>query len=182
MRVIRATELIRDDHKRILGLFRQSEAARQRAPEMLDGVIGEMFMELEIHSRVAGEILYPRLMAAFKAVGMGEVGESAKEHIVALREIQQIRKLDPDDERFEERLADVVADMESHMEEEERDVLQPAEKLLSQEDLCELGREMLERRDALLSLPKYRRYQPSIVQDPHGGEQMRRKGGLRKAG
>jgi len=49
MKPISAIQLLRDDHKKILGLFRQLEVIEARAPEMRDAVVLELFEEFLIH-------------------------------------------------------------------------------------------------------------------------------------
>src|SRR4051794_5303106 len=53
-----------DAQKRIRGLLTQASASRARAPEMTDGVIRELRMEVEIYAALEQEILYPELEAS----------------------------------------------------------------------------------------------------------------------
>src|ERR1700744_3979415 len=59
MKTISAVQLLRDDQKKILGLFRQLEVLGERAPELRDAVVVELFEEFLIHSQIEERLFYP---------------------------------------------------------------------------------------------------------------------------
>lgn len=169
---ITATQLLRDDHKVIKGLIIQSETAETRAPEMRGGVIRELFMYLEIHSRLEEEHFYPELEKYPETASLIVV--SIEDHEQLKKLIQGLREMDPITAEFEDQLEELISLAPFHIETEEQSLFPLAEKLLGPR-LEELGRQMHTRKAELMKSPQYRDAQPGLVQDPHGGEQMRKR-------
>src|SRR3712207_7709544 len=73
-----AVKLLKDDHEKVKGLFRQFEKARGEAKKKQ--LADEIMMELEVHSKIEEEIFYP---AVREKVGEDElVAEAVEEHHV----------------------------------------------------------------------------------------------------
>jgi iron-sulfur cluster repair protein YtfE (RIC family) len=187
-----ATQILRDDHKRLKGLFRQLEAIDRRAHIMKNGVVQEIFMEIEIHSAVEEQIFYPALLAALQSQGepmihseamqlnAAKVDQSIRDHREIDSLLQQLRKIPVDGSRFHEAFDELEQLLESHLEEEEQITFPAAEELL-REDLSPLGAQIQDMRDDLLRQPQYQSARPEVVQNPNGGEQMRTSSGTNVA-
>jgi hemerythrin-like domain-containing protein len=196
MTPVLATQILRDDHKRLTGLFRQIEAVDQRAHAMKSGVALEIFMEIEIHSAVEEQIFYPAILAALNVqseVNGGRQGHKMKVELNAAmvdqsisdhREIegliQRLRRLPIDSTDFRDGMEELEQLITSHIEEEEQLTFPAAEELLK-EELSPLGAQIQDMRDDLLRQPQYADSRPEIVQNPNGGEQMRTTSGFNVA-
>jgi iron-sulfur cluster repair protein YtfE (RIC family) len=174
MEKLRATQLLRDDHKRITGLFRQIESVDLRAPDMKRGVRDQIFMELEVHGRIEEELFYPQLLNSATSEDIkGRVTTAMNDHIDISTLIAELRKVDIDDEQFILKFSDLIETVEPHLTLEEADLFHEAERLLG-DRLEELGIQMQLRRQALIEQPRFEGARAFEVQNPRGGEQKRR--------
>jgi hemerythrin-like domain-containing protein len=188
MTPVLATQILRDDHKRLTGLFRQLEAVDRRAHVMKNGVAQEIFMEIEIHSAVEVQIFYPALLAALNSQGeplkshlnAAMVDQSISDHREIETLIQRLKRVPIDSHDFREQFDELEQVMHSHIEEEEQITLPAAEELLK-EELSPLGAQIQDMRDDLLRQPQYQSSRPEVVQNPNGGEQMRTTSGFNVA-
>jgi hemerythrin-like domain-containing protein len=188
MTPVLATQILRDDHKRLTGLFRQLEAVDRRAHVMKNGVALEIFMEIEIHSAVEEQIFYPALLAALSAQGeplkvelnAAMVDQSLSDHREIENLIQRLRRLPIDSSDFHDGIEELEQLVFSHVDEEEQTTFPAAEDLLN-EELSPLGAQIQDLRDDLLRQPQYANSRPEIVQNPNGGEQMRTTSGFNVA-
>ena len=139
-----ATQLIRKDHKKVEGLFNKFEQAKK--PEAKTKVCDQALQELDIHSRLEEEIFYP---AVRKHVGDEEMVEEAKrEHQQVKEMMRELRKMNIEDEEFDEKFSELVEAVQHHVEEEEGEMLPKVEE--SDMDLSEIGEQMTERREELM--------------------------------
>ena len=141
-----AVKLLKDDHEKVKGLFRQFEKARSQ--DKKKQLADEIMMELEVHSKIEEEIFYP---AVREKVGEDElVAEAVEEHHVVDVLMQEIKQLDPSDERFEAKMTVLIENVEHHIEEEEEEMLPEAGEALKDE-LASLGDEMQTRKEEILA-------------------------------
>ncbi|MCM2276981.1 MAG: hemerythrin domain-containing protein [Oligoflexia bacterium] len=183
MTQLSATQVLRDNHKTIRGLFRQYEGVRRKTPEMRDGVVRELFMMLDVHFRLEEEFLYPLVAHTGSEPGTALTDDCEREHASIRALIQGLRRRGTRDEFFDTGFTNLVTTCEEHLAREEGELFLLAESELA-EALSEdgLAESMENRRKALIAAPEYRDARPEVVQNPHGGEQMRKIPGERKAG
>jgi hemerythrin-like domain-containing protein len=142
-----AVKLLKDDHEKVKGLFRQFEKAR--SADKKKQLADEIMLELEVHSKIEEEIFYPAVKEQVK--GQDElVAEAVEEHHVVDVLMQEIKALDPSDERFEAKMTVLIENVEHHIEEEESEMLPDAKKKLGK-DTAELGAQMEQRKQALMA-------------------------------
>ncbi|OFZ81785.1 MAG: hypothetical protein A3K03_06185 [Bdellovibrionales bacterium RIFOXYD1_FULL_44_7] len=175
MRNVSATQVIRDAHKRLRGLFEQVEAIPDRAPEMKNGIYLEIMAELLIHIRTTSEYFYPAIKATSTQTGLGAISDGFLSHRASMQLLQRLRKVKPGMPQYSEIFDDLIDEVTVHMEDEERGILRQAEELLSAEQLLKLGEQMQKRRTELLKSPELAAAHPQRVQNPHGGEQKRKR-------
>ena len=171
MESISATQLIRNDHKVIKGLAIQIQTSEVRAPEMRTAVILEFFMQLEVHIQFKEELFYPELENYPETAALVVVSIEDQNQMKQL--IKNLRRIDPAAEEFDDTLQELISSVYFNIETEEQSLLPMAEKLLGSK-LEELGTRMLARKEELMKRPEYKDAQPDRVQNPNGGEQMRR--------
>jgi len=136
---MKATDLLKRQHKDVRGLFRQvkkASDARGRRSGM-----NEIAAQLEAHMRIEEEIFYPAVQEIGTKKADEIVPEAYEEHHVASLVLGELPSVDPKDERFEAKMTVLEELIEHHVEEEEKELFKLAEKL-GAERLAELGEEM----------------------------------------
>ncbi|MEW6057272.1 MAG: hemerythrin domain-containing protein [Bdellovibrionota bacterium] len=167
------TQTLQEDHHRLVGLFRQYEAARIRTPQMRPGIIRELIMELQIHHCLMREILCPELRSVSVLEVKPVLEESARTQDDIEMLLDQVAKSGDDPARQDELLFEVIETAQRQFEVEQRVLFPEAERrLASSAEKMRLA--MQERRKALLKEPKFRGAHPKLVQNPSGGEQSRK--------
>ena len=145
-----AVKMLKNDHKQVKTLFREYEQAGDRAHKTKQRIAKKVFKELEVHTALEEEIFYPAVRSKAEADGKELVAEGIEEHHVVDLLIQELTRLNPEDEQYDAKFTVLIENVEHHIEEEESEMLPSAEKTL-QADLESLGREMMQRREQLLA-------------------------------
>jgi hemerythrin-like domain-containing protein len=145
-----AIDLLKADHKKVKELFRQYEASGDRAHQKKKGIAEEVFTEITIHSTLEEEFFYLAVKAKTDKDGKDLVAESIEEHHVVASLIEELKALEPLDERYDAKFTVLMENVEHHIEEEESELFPEAEEVLG--DAIEtLGRQMKERKDELMA-------------------------------
>lgn len=132
-----ALDLLIEQHDEVDDLFEMIEKAE-------GGKKAELFAELAdklaAHSTMEEKLFYPSV----KAKETEELlVESTEEHLAIKRVLADLLELDPEDEHFDAKLKVMKEEVEHHAREEEEDKLFPkVRKLMSSEELDQLGSEM----------------------------------------
>lgn len=141
-----ATQMIRQDHKKVEGLFNKFEQtqgadAKRRLAE-------NAMAELEVHAALEEEIFYPAVEKEVEnAASM--ISEAREEHQTVKQLIAELKGMEETDEEFESQFSELVENVQHHVEEEENEMLPKVEE--SSLDLNSLGDQMSKRRQALQS-------------------------------
>lgn len=139
-----ATQMIRQDHKKVEGLFKKFEQtqgaqAKRRLAE-------NAMAELEVHAALEEEIFYP---AVKKEVddGSSMVQEAIEEHQTVKQLISELKGMQEANEEFESQFSQLMENVQHHVEEEESEMLPKVEE--SQLDLNSLGQQMAQRKQQM---------------------------------
>ena len=143
-----AVEMLKDDHEKVKALFEQYEAAGQRAHQKKQGLAEEVFAELAVHTTLEEELFYPAMKRQADQDGKDLVTEAVEEHHVVTTLMDELRGLDPKDERYDAKFKVLMENVEHHIEEEEGAMFPEAEEILG-ERLERLGTQMQERKQQL---------------------------------
>jgi len=143
-----AVALLKADHRTVKGLFREFEAAGERAHKTKQRLGTQILDELDAHAAIEEEIFYPAVQARAAKELRSTVAEGVEEHHVVHVLIGELRELDATDERFEPKFTVLIESVEHHIEEEEQEMLPAAEKLLGDE-VETLGEQMAARKEQL---------------------------------
>ena len=139
-----ATQLIRRDHKKVKGLFTKFEQAKKA--DAKQRICRQAIQELEVHAKLEEEIFYP---AVKKHIGEDEMLQEAKqEHQEAKNIMAELKKMNAEDEQFEEKFSELVEGVKHHVEEEEGEMLPKVEE--SDMDLADIGEQLAERKQELI--------------------------------
>jgi hemerythrin-like domain-containing protein len=139
---LQATQVLRDDHKRLQGLFRQFETLARQARDEKRRLVDEIFALLEIHAEIEENIFYPAVAAAGDENVRGLVEESLQDHKRMNGFLQLLLRMNIHGEFFDARFSGIINETQDHIAKEEREILPIAEKLLSSR-LGELGGQMM---------------------------------------
>ena len=137
-----ATQVLRDDHKRLQGLFRQFETLDRGARDVKRRLVEEIFTLLQIHTEIEENIFYPAIAAAGDENARGMVEESLQDHKRMSGFTRLLSRMNVFGEFFDARFSGVINEMMDHITKEEREILPMAEKLLSSR-MTELGGQMM---------------------------------------
>lgn len=144
-----AIELLKKDHQKVAGLFKQYESAGEDASSKKEELFRRIKRELDIHARIEEEIFYP----AAKQVPVEEarelVAEAAEEHKQVKTLLAELAGMDAEDERFDAKMKVLKEDVEHHVEEEENEMFPKVKKGLGGDRLEDLGRRLEYRRQSL---------------------------------
>ena len=145
-----AIDMLKADHKKVKKLFREYEAAGDRAYQKKKGIAEEVFTEITVHSTLEEELFYPAVKERTDEDGKDLVAESFEEHHVVATLIEELKTLDPKDERYDAKFNVLMENIEHHIEEEEGELFPEAEEVLANA-IEHLGTQMKERKEQLMA-------------------------------
>lgn len=132
--------LLKKDHKEVKQLFKKIEKSSDSAVKLREKTFNQIAAELEIHTSVEEQIVYPRLkeIKQFKEL----IGEAYEEHHVAKQLIKEIQELSADQEQWKSKVSVLKEIIEHHVEEEEKELFPKAQRALGKEESKELGKQV----------------------------------------
>jgi hemerythrin superfamily protein len=137
---MKATDLLKKQHRMVEKLFKQVEKTDdpRRRRQLMDEIVDA----LKLHTQIEEEVFYPavRELGTSKAEEM--IDEAFEEHHVVDLVLAELPEVDPEDERFEAKMTVLSELVQHHVEEEEKEMFQLAEKKLGAERIRELGQQM----------------------------------------
>jgi hemerythrin superfamily protein len=139
-----ATQMIRQDHKKVEGLFKkfeqtQGSQAKRRLAE-------NAMAELEVHAALEEEIFYPAVKNEVDD-GSSMVQEAIEEHQTVKQLISELKGMQEAGEEFESQFSQLMENVQHHVEEEESEMLPKVEE--SELDLNSLGQQMSQRKQEM---------------------------------
>jgi len=137
-----AVELLKEDHDKVRGLFKQFENAKSQDEK--EEIADQVDLELRVHSLIEEEILYP----VVKDVDSESVAESFEEHGVVEQLLNELATMDLEDEQFEAKFKVMQENVEHHAEEEESEMFPKCESI---PNIDEIGLRLAERKEELLA-------------------------------
>jgi hemerythrin superfamily protein len=143
-----ATQLLRQDHRKVEGLFKKCENAKGMDAKRRFAI--QAINELDVHAQVEEKIFYPAVKKAIDETHL--VDEAKKEHQEAKSLMSQLKRMRGQDdeaaEKFESRFSELVEAVQHHVKEEEGEMFPKVED--SELDLSGLGSEMAGRKKQLM--------------------------------
>jgi hypothetical protein len=135
-----AFELLKKDHEKVSGLFKQLDDTTERAVKTREELFGKLKQELDIHARIEETIFYPAIKEAKETHEI--TLEAIEEHNVVKQLLSELESLPVEDETWTAKLTVLKENVEHHVEEEEGEMFKDAQKVLSAEQVEELGARM----------------------------------------
>ena len=150
-----AFELLKADHQKVKGLFKQFKQLKQAEGSEADktDLVKEICEELKLHTQIEEELFYPAVREAISAddVGEGEdlMDEALVEHAGAKDLIAQLEEMGADDELFDAKVTVLSEQIDHHVKEEEGEMFPKAKR--AKLDTQSLGAQMAARKLELKS-------------------------------
>ena len=142
-----AFQLLKEDHKKVDGLFKQLEPTTERAEKTRTELFARLKDELDVHARVEETIFYPAIKQ--EAETREIVLEGFEEHHVVKMLLKELEALPVDTEQWTAKLKVLQENVEHHVEEEEGEMFQKARQVLTEEQINRLGERMEEEKKRL---------------------------------
>jgi len=137
-----AITLLKQDHKKVRGLFRKYEALGDRAYVSKRAVVDQIIEELSVHAAIEEQVFYPAVKGISDDM-KDHVLESLEEHHVVKWLLDELVGLDPEAERFNAKVTVLIESVGHHIEEEETEFFPQVRESVGRKVLGELG-ELLE--------------------------------------
>ena len=137
--------LLKADHKEIRRIFREFQAAGDRAVKKKARLAERIIELLTVHTYIENEIMYPEVRKLLPDVE-DDVLESYEEHHVADVLCMELSAMKPDSERFDAKVTVLIENVTQHIEEEEQEWFPKVRTGLGRKQLQELGARLEEAR------------------------------------
>ena len=128
-----AIELLETQHQEVKSLFEKIEKASGEAKRQLFEQIAE---DLAVHAAIEEKHFYPATRAARTE---HLIQEAVAEHLSVKRIIAALLEMDPAEAQFDTKIAMLKEQVEHHVGEEEGELFPKVRKLLSEDELDDLG-------------------------------------------
>jgi len=141
-----AFTLLKEDHKKVSGLFEKLEDTTERAAKTREEVFAQLKLELDVHAHIEETILYPELkrIAETREITF----EGYEEHKVVKTLLGEMAAMSVESEVWTAKLKVLKENVEHHVEEEEGEMFKDAREALTAERVQELGTRMEEEKNA----------------------------------
>ncbi len=153
-----AIVVLKADHKEIRRLFREFQAAGDKAVKTKARLVGRIIGLLTMHTYIEEEVMYPEVRALLPDLDQ-DVLESYEEHHVADVLCVELAAMPPDSERFDPKAMVLIETVSHHMENEEQDWFPKVRSGLSRRQLQEIGAKLEQARRKAPTTPR----QPSAL-------------------
>ena len=138
---MKATDLLKKQHRQVKGLFKQLEKTENGRGRR--DLMDQIAQALKMHTQIEEEIFYPAVAEIGSQKAREMTMEAFEEHHVVDLVLAELPKVDPEDERFEAKMTVLMELVEHHVEEEEKEMFKLAQKL-GNDELKALGERMEE--------------------------------------
>src|SRR5688572_9856499 len=132
-----AFQLLKNDHKIVSGLFDQIESASGQAKTQL---FTRLKSELDVHALIEEKVFYPALENQKESREI--TLEAYEEHKVVKDLLAELANGSSADEEWDAKLKVLRENVDHHVDEEEGELFDKADDVLSDEDLDRIGEQM----------------------------------------
>jgi hemerythrin superfamily protein len=127
------TDMLRDDHKKVKGLFEEFEQAEDTKAK--HQIVETALAELEVHAKLEEELIYPAIRAEIDDDDL--MDEALEEHHVVHGLLGELKKMKPSDVRYDAKFTVLAENVRHHIKEEESEMFPKAEDCeIDWEALC----------------------------------------------
>jgi iron-sulfur cluster repair protein YtfE (RIC family) len=142
-----AFQLLKEDHQKVDGIFKQLEPTTENAIKTRQQLFAKLKQELDIHTQIEEQIFYPAIKQATETREI--TLEGFEEHHVVKMLLDELEGMDVGTEQWAAKLKVLQENVEHHVEEEEEEMFQKARLVLTEEQIEDLGAQMKEMKTTL---------------------------------
>src|SRR5262245_13036924 len=143
-RALRATTILKKDHRVVSGLFWTLQQAT--VPSIRQAIFNKIQTELDVHATVEEEIFYPAVRNLYSCNVEAQVEQAQREHQQIRTLCDEVASIDPSSYMFMSKANELRETVEHHVEEEENEMFPLVHRLMSNDELYNLGRRMHDRK------------------------------------
>jgi len=143
-RALRATTLLKKDHRAVSGLFWALQQTTN--PTIRKSIFSEIRNQLEMHTEVEEEIFYPAVRNIYTTAAEEQVEEANQEHQKIKDLLHMASITDVNSFSFMSKVNELKAAVEHHVEEEENEMFPLAQDNMTSEELDHLGKQIHDRK------------------------------------
>jgi hemerythrin superfamily protein len=137
-----ALMLLAEDHRTVEQLFAEYERAGSQAPEAKRRIVEQITKELSVHAAVEEQFFYPETRKALAEEGEQLVDEGLHEHQEVKDTLAALEDIDPADAAYDRTVAQLIADVRHHVEEEEGEMFPKLRAALPADRLLDIGKKL----------------------------------------
>jgi iron-sulfur cluster repair protein YtfE (RIC family) len=135
-------KLLETDHREVEDLFAKAESTDGAAKQQ---VVTKIASELTLHAEVEEQIVYP----AMREAGLGDIVEEAEQEHSKVKElVSQLETMDAATDNVDAVLAELKADVQHHVEEEESEGFPKFRDAVDQATLQDLATQVQQAKQA----------------------------------
>ena len=133
-----AITLLKKDHETVENLFKQFEESDPSDSATRRKLVDQMIEELAVHSAIEEQVFYPAVREDVPDTE-DEVLEGLEEHHIVKWTLAELKKMDPDHERFTAKVTVLMESVRHHVEEEEEELFTQVTDALDAKRLEQIG-------------------------------------------
>lgn len=141
---------LKSDHKNIKKLLKQLTSTSEKFPSKRTKLFKLLKELLVPHSRAEERVLYDRLKKSEIQEAHALAFEGYEEHNVVDRLMEKLEATSPENKKFMDLVCTIKENLEYHMDEEEKDTFDYAQKLFDLKTAMTMGEEFLVMKVAIL--------------------------------
>lgn len=138
--------LLKEDHKKVAKLFKEIEDAGENAIKTKQGLFEQLKDELELHTEIEEQYLYPALEQFEETKDM--TLEGLEEHNVVKELLAELEGEEVGSDVWNAKLKVMKENVEHHVSEEEEELFPEAEDVLSDDQSKQIGDNIVEAKNA----------------------------------
>ena len=150
-----AIALLKEDHRNVEELFKEIEQLPEKQKTKRKRLVKKAIDELSLHADVEEQIFYPAVQDAAKEQDL--VLEAVEEHELAKTLMQQLQRMESDDEHLKPKAMVLIKTVRAHVKEEESQMFPKIKGALTRDQLKELGQRIEEGKKAIRNPKDYLR-------------------------
>jgi len=140
--------LLKEDHETVKKILAELESTTERGVKTREELFTKVKQELVVHEAIEEEIFYPALKEHPKTKEIAL--EGYEEHHVVDTVMAEIEGVAYDDEKWGAKFKVMKENLEHHIEEEEGEMFKQAKQVFDEDELAQLGKSMLARKEELI--------------------------------
>lgn len=143
--------MLKKDHQKVKGLLEELTRTTDRAAKHRQELLAEIETEIKVHMALEEQLFYPAFKQAAKTKDdEAKYYEAVEEHHAADTVLKDLMDADPAGPTFAGKAKVLKELILHHAKEEEKSMFPKAKKLISKDELNDLGKRMMQKKQELV--------------------------------